>query len=166
MHSIQPCLRVTGKCRREVTRRTKRLACERCDDWYHADCVGLGRASERVLRSRNLLFVCDGCLSKVKDEWAPLTVRSEVGDSDTEDTLESEAKPAPGGGEQDKDQPQESQDHSYCGTKKVSGSESAEGPSGRDAPESDGEGVRDFAEVRVEESAGNTTTEEGSTVRK
>ncbi|MPC39626.1 hypothetical protein E2C01_033170 [Portunus trituberculatus] len=49
------------KCKEEVTRRCREVACERCYDWYHVECVGLKGAVDRVLKNRNLLFLCSGC---------------------------------------------------------------------------------------------------------
>ena len=104
-----------GKCKREVNRRSKKwISCERCDDWYHMDCVGLGRVNERDLRCKNLLFLCDECLPKTKEEWLNLTVRSEAVGSDTEEGEEGEAGSARREGAQGKGQPQATHDHTYC----------------------------------------------------
>ena len=104
-----------GKCRREVTRRTRWLACEKCSDWYHLECVGLKGVNEKIIRSKNLLFVCDECLARLKQEWETLTVRSEAEDSDNENVEdvgrkeacnpENVAGPTRDGGEQEAGEP-------------------------------------------------------------
>ena len=64
-------------------------ACQKCDDWYHLKCVGLQSVSYKVLKCRNLLFLCDECVTSVeKGDWEALTVRRSVGGSDMEEHVE------------------------------------------------------------------------------
>lgn len=96
------------------------------------ECVGLKGAGDRVLKNKNLLFLCSGCLLRMKGEWEALTVRNEVEGSETEvageDTPGSDVRSAKGEEEgqgrgmedsklpaEVKDQSKEPQDHTYWG---------------------------------------------------
>ena len=57
------------KCRKEVTRRTRWLSCEKRVDWFHFSCVGLAQVSERILECKNLVNLCDKCLPEAKKGW-------------------------------------------------------------------------------------------------
>ena len=78
-----------NKCRQEMTQWAKAVACQKCNDWYHLKCIGLQSVSYKVLNCRNLLFLCDACVTRVEEgDWEDLTVRSEVGGSNTEEPVE------------------------------------------------------------------------------
>ena len=74
-----------GKCNKEVY---DGLACERCDNWYHTNCVGLGLLdkSKNFLANENIFWFCDGCLETSK-EAIKGTLRKKRSTLDTRPTL-------------------------------------------------------------------------------
>ena len=59
-----------GKCEEEVTSATPAVGCERCEKWFHHDCVGLKATSNsRILAHQQILFLCMVCLPLTLDEW-------------------------------------------------------------------------------------------------
>ena len=55
-----------------MTYRSKGIACERCEEWFHVECAvmrGLRDSHMKMLKNKNLLFVCNACLKTVKLEW-------------------------------------------------------------------------------------------------
>lgn len=56
-------------CAKEVTEGSKAIGCERCDDWFHVDCVGLRDTNMKTLKCKNLIFLCKKCLAVTKKEW-------------------------------------------------------------------------------------------------
>lgn len=56
-------------CKQEVKEGSKAIGCERCDDWFHMDCVGLRDVNTRALKCKNLVFLCKKCLANTKREW-------------------------------------------------------------------------------------------------
>lgn len=51
-------------CKRRVTSVTGGIACEKCREWYHVACVfGVLQVSMDLLNHKNLVFLCDGCVS-------------------------------------------------------------------------------------------------------
>lgn len=54
-----------GVCKAGVT--ANGVGCERCEAWIHMACVGIKTSSN--LNNKNLVFLCDDCLSRSRKEW-------------------------------------------------------------------------------------------------
>ncbi len=72
------------------------VECEVCDLWFHTACVGLN-ASIKMLRHKNIMFLCDKCLDVAKEklktrkedmvakETQTMAVVTSINDMQTED---------------------------------------------------------------------------------
>ena len=54
-------------CCESVSATCSGVVCEMCDRWLHTACVGLLKASSKMLNHRNIVFLCDGCLEDAKE---------------------------------------------------------------------------------------------------
>ncbi len=55
------------ECKRIVTTRCSGVECEMCELWFYTACVGLS-ASTKMLRHKNIMFLCDKCLHVAKEK--------------------------------------------------------------------------------------------------
>ncbi len=68
-------------CKKEVTDNCQALECDKCDDWYHAGCVGFPNATYKGLLAVNgsdklgLLWFCKTCLANIRGYISTSSVR-------------------------------------------------------------------------------------------
>lgn len=62
---------MTEECKKEVRRgRSRRLALERCKDWYHVACWGfMYQKNYPVLKMRNVWWFCTKCGKETRKDW-------------------------------------------------------------------------------------------------
>ena len=82
-------------CEKEVTSTSKAVACEKCNDWFHVWCVGLRGVNMKVLRCKNLLFLCTPCLYALKSEWDTSLDEGNKGNNKPEEGNEREGVHTP-----------------------------------------------------------------------
>ena len=54
-------------CLESVSATCSGVECEVCDTWFHTACVGLQKASSKMLSHKNIVFLCDECIDDARE---------------------------------------------------------------------------------------------------
>ena len=54
-------------CLESVSATCSGVECEVCDTWFHTACVGLQKASSKMLSHKNIVFLCDECINDARE---------------------------------------------------------------------------------------------------
>jgi hypothetical protein len=55
------CLTICQTCNKAVTWRQRAVACDNCNLWYHANCMGMNSAIYKALEPSNASWTCCQC---------------------------------------------------------------------------------------------------------
>ena len=56
------------------------ICCDRCEEWFHGDCVGISEARGRLLERNGEDYICPNCtILQVQDETVMETEQHETG---------------------------------------------------------------------------------------